>query len=155
MSTATIMMKPAGNRMEDYENPDINPESGGTVSVVFTSAELTLKALVKAREHTKPLGAGVAIIAVQVVPLIVPIDRIPSPMEFIIRRFEKIICAFPENIRVFVYICRDRMDVYKHTLKPHFPVFIGIRKRWWPTRDEMLARKLRRVGYNIIVVESE
>jgi hypothetical protein len=155
MSTAKIIAEPTDNRLEEAKKPDINPERGGMISVVFTSEKLTLRALEKAREMTKQSGASIAVIAVQAVPFILPIDRTSRPIEFVIRRFEKTISIFPEKIRVLVYICRDRFDAYKRALKPHVPTFIGIRKKWWPTRDQRLARKLHRAGYNVIIVEVE
>jgi len=34
-------------------------------------------------------------------------------------------------------------------------VILGGRKRWWPTKEERLARQLRRAGYEVLFKETE
>ena len=109
----------------------------------------------KAREIARPLGANVVVVAVQVVPYPLPLDRPPVPMEFVVRRFQERASEFSGRTLVSAYLCRDPLVALKQILNPNCPVVMGIRKKWWPTRDERLARKLRRAGYEIILVETE
>ena len=157
MSTIAGSEKPISiwiNR--DDERPQlVIPDSGLSVFVVLTSIDRTLKALEKASELARPVGAHVAVIAVQVVPFPLPLDRPPIPMEFIVRRFEEKARVLQEVISVSAYLCRDPMMVFESILNADCVVVMGIRKRWWPTRDEKLARRLRRAGYEVILVEAE
>jgi hypothetical protein len=135
--------------------PIPSPEPEKSVTVISTSINRTIKALEKAAELAKPLSANVIVVAIQVVPYSLPLDRPPVSMEFVTRRFEEMASQLPGKIRVFAYLCRDPGEVLKRILTPDGPVVMGIRKRWWPSRDERLARTLRRAGYDMIVVNQE
>ncbi len=137
------------------QQPDRSPDSELSVFVVFTSINWTLKALRKAREIARPVGANVVVISVQVVPFPLPLDEPPVPMEFVVRRFEEMAGSFPEKTRVSAYLCRNPMEAFKHILNDNCPVVIGVRKRWMPGRDERLARKLSRAGYHVTLVNVE
>jgi hypothetical protein len=125
------------------------------VFVIFTSINRTLKALEKARQLARPLQTGIEIVAVQIVPYALPLDEPPVSFEFVVRRFKEMVDQFPEKIQISAYLCRDPMQAWKRVLKHNCPVVMGVRKRWWPTRDERLARKLRRAGYDVILAETE
>jgi hypothetical protein len=157
MPTTTCFERPVSIsiKLGDAEPPRISPEPELSVFVVFTSINWTLKAVERAREMAKPIGANVVVIAVQVVPYPLPLHRPPVPMEFVIRRFEEEARESLEGTMVSAYLCRDPLIALKRILKPNCPVVMGIRKRWWPTSDERLARKLRRAGYKIALVETE
>lgn len=137
------------------ELPVINSESGLSVFVVFTSIHLTLKALEKARKLARSLGANVAVIAVQVVPYPLPLDEPSVPFGFLIRRFEEEAGEFPEKTQVSAYLCRDPMEALKRILNPWSPVVIGVTEKWLPTREQRLARKLRRSGYHVLTAGQE
>ena len=49
-----------------------------------------------------------------------------------------------------IYLCRDRLEALTSVLKPGSIVVLGGQKRWWPTKDELLARQLRRAGYEVL-----
>ncbi len=156
VTTATRLQRSAGIKSGDVEPPDIQPEPGLSVFVVFTSIDWTLKALEKAHEIARPVGANIMIVAVQVVPYPLPLDKPPVPMEFVIRRFEEKVGEFPEKTKISAYLCRDPMEAFKRVLNRNSPVVIGIKKkRWLPTRDERLASKLHRAGYDIILAKTE
>ena len=133
----------------------VNPKVRPSVYVVFTSIDWTLKALEKARELAKPLDANIVVVAAQVIPFPLPLDRPPVPMEFIVKRFEERSNEFPERTRVIAYLCRNPLEALKHILHRNSPVVIGIRKRWWPTHEKKLAQKLRSAGYPVSLVETE
>ena len=130
-------------------------EAGLSVVVVFTSANQTLKALEQALVLARRLGAGVEVVAVQIVPFPLPLDRPPVPFEFIMKRFAALIDQGAEKTSISVYLCRDQLIALKRVLKPNSLVVMGTRKRWWPTREERVARKLRRAGHDVILVETE
>jgi hypothetical protein len=154
MATA-IRMEQLISPVEDATRPQGASTARPSVYVVFTSVDWTLKALEKARELASPVGAGVVVVAVRVVPFPLPLDQPPVPMEFVIRRFEEKANEFPDQIKVAAYLCRDPLEALKHILNRHSSVVIGTRNKWWPSRDKRLAGKLRRAGFNIILVQSE
>jgi hypothetical protein len=155
MSTIADSDKAACIKGEDAELQRIGAAFHLSVFVLFTSTNQTLKALEKARELARPFGAGILVVAAQVVPYPLPLDRPLVPFEFVVRRFKEMAERFPENTRVFVYLCRDLLEALKQILTPNSLVVIGIRKRVWPTREERLARKLRRAGHDVVLVEAE
>jgi len=154
MSVKGFPARPVSIRA-DVEPLRISPEIQLSVFVIFTSTDQTLKVLQKAGELARPLGARIVVLAAQVVPYALPLDRPPVPFEFIIRRFGQMAGQFPENTQVIAYLCRDPLSALKQLLDPNCPVLIGVRKRWWPTREERLARSLSRAGYDVMAVETE
>jgi hypothetical protein len=133
----------------------ISPKFRPSVYVVFTSIDWTLKALEKARELAKPLDANIVVVAVQGVPFPLPLDLPPVPMEFVVRRFEKKAGEFPARTHIAAYLCRNPMEAFKRILNRNSQVVIGVKKRWMPSHNERLAKKLRRAGYDIILVKME
>jgi hypothetical protein len=125
------------------------------VAVVFTSADATITALRKAGALASQLTARVILVVPQVVPYPLPLDSPPVLIDFNERRFRAIASESPIETVVRVYLCRDRMETLATVLKPQSLVVLGGRKRWWPTNEERLARKLRRAGHEVIFTETE
>lgn len=155
MSTMVGLEKIISIGIRAAEPPILSPEPEKSVTVIFTSINRNMAALEKAAELAKPLSANILVVVIEVVPFSMPLDRPPVPIEFITRRFEEMASQLPGNIRVFAYLCRDPSETLMRILNPDCPVVMGVRKRWWPSRDERLARKLRRAGYNMIEVNQE
>ena len=141
--------------VHSLELPRIRLKAEPPVFVVFTSIQRTLKALEKAQEIAQPLGASVVVLAVQVVPYPLPLDQPPVSFEFVVKRFEDEAGDFPENTEISAYLCRDPIEALRRILNPKSPIVMGIRKHGWLNRDETRARKLRRAGYDVIVVHEE
>jgi hypothetical protein len=134
---------------------DLSPDTELSVFVIFTSIHSTLKALKKAREIARWVGANVVVVVAQVVPLPLPLDEPPVPMEFVLKRFEQMADASQEKTLVSAWLCRNPMEAFKRILNRDCPVVIGVRKGWMPSRDKRLARKLRRAGYDVVLVKTE
>jgi hypothetical protein len=47
------------------------------------------------------------------------------------------------------------METLAAVLEPHSLIVLGARKRWWPTQEKRLARKLRRAGHEVILEEKD
>lgn len=125
------------------------------ICVVFTSVESTLTALKEARTLASSLGARITLLVPQVVPYPLPLESPPVLVEFNEKRFRVIASQSPVETNVQVYLCRDKVQTLTSVLSPGSIVVLGGRKRWWPTRDEVLARELRRAGYEVIFKQSE
>jgi hypothetical protein len=118
-------------------------ESQLNIVVIFTSADATVAALKKASALAESLGAHITLVAPQVVPYPLPLTSPPVLLDFQERRFREIAEESPVDVRVQLYLCRDAFETLQKVLKPHSIVVIGGRRRWWPTREQRLARKLQ------------
>jgi hypothetical protein len=125
------------------------------VFVIFTSINRTLHALEKASQLAEPLRSGIEILVVQTVPFALPLEDPSVPFEFLVKQLKEKAAQFPVQIKISAYLCRDQLHALKQILHRNCTVVMGIRKRWWPTRDERVARKLRRGGLDVILVEME
>jgi hypothetical protein len=157
MSMNTGLEDSATLEYGNFEYQDFGSEAHLSYVVIFTSVRQTLKAYERALELAKPLGAGVIVLAVQVIPFALPIDEPPVSFEFIVGQFETQALDKHGEPHIVAYLCRDPLEVYKRILNRFSPVVIGTEKskRWLPTREKRLARQLRRAGYEVILVETE
>jgi hypothetical protein len=125
------------------------------IAVVFTSVESTLAALKEAGNLANSLGARIKLVVPQVVPYPLPLETPPVLVEFNENRFRVLASESPVETNVHIYLCRDRFETLTSVLKPGCIVVVGGRKRWWPTKDEILARQLRRAGYEVLFKETK
>ncbi|HTB19872.1 MAG TPA: hypothetical protein VK708_17240 [Bryobacteraceae bacterium] len=125
------------------------------VSVVFTSVDATLTALKEAANLASSLDGRITLIVPQIVPYPLPLASPPVLVDFNERRLRVIASNCRVETRVSIYLCRDPLETLRSVLKPHSLVVVGSRKRWWPTAEERLAKKLRHFGHQVVVTERE
>src|ERR1051326_6603531 len=125
------------------------------IAVVFTSVESTLAALKEAGNLANSLGARITLIVPQVVPYPLPLETPPVLVEFNEHRFRVIASESLVETGVQIYLCRDRMEMLLATRSPNSLVVIGGRKKWWPTTEKMMARRLRQPSHKVIFIETE
>ncbi len=123
--------------------------------VVFTSVESTLQALKEAGNLASSLGARITLVVPQVSPYPLPLEDPPVQPQFTRNRFRVMASQSPVETSVQILLCRDRFKTLTSVLKPGAIVVIGGSKRWWPTQDEILARRLRRAGYEVLFTETK
>lgn len=125
------------------------------ITVVFTSTKATTTALKKAAALAAGLAARITLVVPQVVPYPLPIERPPVPIDLSEQRLRKIADKVPVETAVHLHLCRDRLQTLTALLRPRSLVVVGgPRRRWWPTEERSLARKLRRAGHEVIFAES-
>jgi hypothetical protein len=122
------------------------------IVVIFTSVNATTMALKRTGALAESLGARITLVVAQVVPYPLPLTSPPVLLDFQERRFREIAAESPVDIRVQLYLCRDELETLKRVLKPHSLIVIGGRRRWWPTSEQKLARKLQ-TGHEVIFTE--
>jgi hypothetical protein len=118
-------------------------ESGLNIVVIFTTVDATVSALNRAATLAESLGARITLVSPQVVPYPLPLTSPPVLLDFQERRLREIAAESRVDVRVQLYLCRDELETLKRVLKPKSIVVIGGRRRWWPTREQRLAHKLR------------
>jgi len=135
--------------------PCEQPEQQVAVSVVFTSASATAAALRRAATVAGSLNGRIKLVAPQIVPYHLPLESPPVLLDFSEHRLREIATESPVETTVQIYLCRDSWETLKTVLAPHSLVVVGGKRRWWPTKEEKLARRLRRAGYEVIFAETE
>jgi hypothetical protein len=125
------------------------------IAVIFTSREATLAALKEAGTLASSLGARITLLVPQVVPYPLPLESSPILIDFNEKRFRLMTSESPVETSVQIYLCRDRFETLAGVLSPGSLVVLGGRKRWWPTREKSLAKKLREVGHEVVFKETE
>jgi hypothetical protein len=123
------------------------------IAVVFTSVESTLAALKEAGNLANSLGARITLVVPQVVPYPLPLETPPVLVEFNEHRFRVIASESLVETGVQIYLCRDRLEMLLAALSPNSLVVIGGRKKWWPTTEKLMARRLRQAGHKVILIE--
>ena len=136
------------------QRPGEPRESRLNIVVIFTSSSATIAAVMRAGSLAESLNADITLIVPQVVPFPLPLTSPPVLLDFQESRFREIAEGIPVEIGVHLYLCRDKLETLKEVLQPRSLVVVGGRKRVWPTREERLARKLRRAGHDVIFTES-
>src|SRR6266540_5061632 len=117
------------------------------IHIVYTGEDRTLSALRRASELARGLDTKVHIMVPQIVPYPLPLTSPPVLLEFNERRFRAIAKDQPVETSVEIYLCRDRTVMLRDNLKPNSLVLIGTHLQWWPIRERILARSLRRLGH--------
>ena len=128
---------------------------GVPVLVVFTSIDTAAKALEKASQLAEHFNSSIEIVVMQAVPFTLPLDSPSVPFEFHVRRLKEMVAGFPARIKISAYVCRDRLEALKRVLDRNCSIVMCARKKWWPTREKRIARKLQNAGWNVILVETE
>jgi hypothetical protein len=126
-----------------------------SISVVFTSVELTLAALKRAGTLAASLGARINLLVPQIVPFPLPLESPPVLIEWSERRFQVLAGVSQVETAVRIYLCRDRLETLELVLVPRSIVILGARRNWWPSAEKRLARRLRRCGHEVILAETE
>jgi len=126
------------------------------ISVVFTSPDATLKALKEAGVLARKLGAHITLMALQVVPTLLPLTSPPVLLDWSEQRFSRIAGESQVDTTVHLYLCRERVETLLAALTPHSLVVVGgARRWWWPTSEERLAKTLRRAGHEVIFTKAQ
>jgi hypothetical protein len=124
------------------------------IVVVHTSVQATLTALTRAAALAKGLNACLRLVMMNVIPYPLPLDSPPVRRDLTERRLVETANASPIETTVHLCMCRQRLETLIALLRPHSLVVIGGRKSWRPTKEEKLARELRRAGHAVILAES-
>ena len=122
------------------------------VFVAHTSRDLTKASLSAITALTRHLSARVTLLAVQIVPFPLPLDRPDVAPQFVERELAALAREVEVPVDVQVVIARD-LDTGLHLgLTTSSLVVVAARKRWWPNAEVRLARSLARAGHSVAVL---
>src|SRR6266536_3008795 len=130
-------------------------DAGLDVAVIFTSVDATISALKRASALAGSLSARIILLVPHIVPYPLPLDCPTVPIDFIEKRLRAVASESAVETTVRVYLCRDRLQTLAMVLKPRSLVVLGGCKRWWPTAEECLARRLRRAGHEVVFTATD
>ena len=122
------------------------------VHVLCTRMPATLTAMERAVELARGLDARLHILVAQEVSYAVPLESPPILVEFQEALFRDIAKRYGLETHVDIFLCRDAVDTFLRQLPPHSVVVLGARRPMFWTREQWLARRLRRAGHEVVVV---
>jgi len=115
-----------------------------------------MAALRTAGALARQLGGRITLMVPEVVPFHLPLNKPPILRYWNERRFRVLAAGCPVETSVRFYLCRDRDETLANALKPQSLVVIGgKKKRWWSTPESRLAARLRSLGHEVILTETE
>ena len=121
------------------------------IQLVFTGFATAKAALAAAGQYARDLGARITILAAQVVPYPLPLEKPPVDVALLERGLGVLAAAQPLEIAIQIYLCRDRWEAIRNALPRESTVIIGGRRRWWrPSTEQRFAGVLRRDGHRVI-----
>jgi hypothetical protein len=125
------------------------------VVIPFRTPQLTKAALKHAARFAQGLNARVRLIDVHVVPYGVPLDRPTVNPKHLTRRLRQL--AQESAVPVFgeVVYARDWEQGLRRSLAPGSLVLMAIKRSWWRSSEKRLATRLRRLGHQIVWIDSD
>ena len=121
------------------------------IQLVFTGFATAKAALAAVGQYARDLGAQITILAAQVVPYPLPLEKPPVDVGFLERDLSALAAAQAFETTVQIYLCRDRWEAIRNALPRESTVIVGGRKRRWrPSTEQRFAGLLRRDGHRVI-----
>jgi hypothetical protein len=145
-----------GARQSAYEEIDQRSSSDTATGVLwvvipYTTPELTRAALRHAGVCSD-LDVHVSLVDIQVVPFPCPLDQPPINKEFSEHRLRELLTENGLSGTAVVLYTRDWLEGFKRVLEPRSLVILATKRRWWPTREDKLARTLSKAGHQVMLL---
>jgi len=125
------------------------------VVIPHRSPELTRSALKYAAALAIDLNVRLRLIDVHVVPYGVSLDAPTVNPRHLVRRVRSLAMESELPISAEVIYARDWELGLRRALAPGSLVLMAMKRSWWPTRDKRLAARLRKLGHQVMWVESD
>jgi hypothetical protein len=130
-------------------------DGGREVAVIFTNHSAMRETLRTAIALAENMSATVTLVVPQIVPHPLPLDQSPRASEFNEHRSRSVAAWAPEVTAIQICMGREADEAIDSVLPPRSVVVIGGPRRWWRSREERLARQLRRRGHDVLFAETE
>lgn len=143
----------AGGVPDHWDRPDEGRNLQALV--LFTDVPGTLDALRYAASLPHAERAPIRLLVPQVVPYPLPLHQPAIQSSLLTRRFRTIAEQAKVETTVDIFLCRDPWEAIHQALATPYLVVIGNRRRWWPTREERIAKRLRAEGHFVLLTQSK
>jgi hypothetical protein len=124
------------------------------VVVLHTTITETLRALKTAAHLAHGLSARIRLLVLEVVPYPLPLDRPNVPLPFTRRRFHTLAANGDDvthvETNVDIHLVRDPDKTIESVLEAHSVIVMGAHRTWWPNAHSRVARRLERLGHQVI-----
>jgi hypothetical protein len=133
----------------------ISPETSPLQVVIpYRTPQLTKAALKRAATFANDLNVRVRLIDVHVVPYGVPLNKPTVSPKHLTRRLREL--ASESSVPVYgeVVFARDWEQGLRRSLAPGSLVLMAIQRSWWRTSEKRLAARLRKLGHQVVWVET-
>jgi hypothetical protein len=135
-------------------DPEANTGSQLEVFVPFTTERGTLAALHAAFRLSIDLRARIEMIAPEIVPYPLPLNRPPVALSFLENRYRSLLEQCGVAARIQIRLCRQPREAIASALNPESLVVVGASRRWRPT-EERLCGWLRSQGHFVTIVRAD
>jgi hypothetical protein len=132
---------------------DCGSAIGLDVVVIHLGKRQTLTALRVAAKLAEGLQGAIRLLVAHVVAYPLPLESPAVELATLARQFNTISEEARVDPSVEICLCRDPWEAIGSRLKPRSIVVLAGPRRWWPTREARLARRLRRAGHSVILSE--
>jgi len=137
----------ADSALREYARTGAGAEQVEVV-VVHTTLEATRHAMDTVLQLARDLNARIRLLAPQVVPYPLPLERPPVSPRFLAEQLLPATGAL--HTIVDIRLGRDLWDILKSVLVPNSLIVMGGRR--WPWGERRLAARLRQEGHNVLFV---
>jgi hypothetical protein len=136
---------------------DFAPAAISNLQIVIPhrTPQLTRAALKHAGRLTQDLNARIRLIDVHVVPYGVPLDEPTVSPRHLTRRLRQLAQESTLAVSAEVVYARDWEQGLRRALAQGALILLAIRRSWWRSSEKRLAARLRKIGHQVIWVESE
>jgi len=95
------------------------------------------------------------LIDVHVVPYGVPLDEPTVDPKHLARKIRNLARESALEVSAEIVYARDWEQGLRRALSPGALVLMAIQRSWWRTSEKRLAARLRKIGHQVMWVESE
>ncbi len=124
------------------------------VDVIYTTDAGTQGALERAWALAQDLRAHVRLVFVYAVPYTLPLTAPAVSLPFLQEKLAKLAEGFSGVASVHIFLCRESAQALKDVLAPASLVVVGGKRRWWPSKEQRLERRLKRLGHQVVFTET-
>ena len=127
------------------------------VTVVHTTKNPTIAALRTAASLAAGLGAELALLSLEEVPVPLPLDNLPVPVELLEQRLYDMVCDAgirESEVLIQLVFCRNKYASLRQTLAPRSLVVVGETNHSRSRRNRKLDKFLRNLGHDVVLVTS-
>jgi hypothetical protein len=125
-----------------------------SVHVLATTPEGTRSALMSARRLSERLGARIVLLVPRPKALSDPLDPASDERNAIVEEYRAIASSVDAPVNVLLCVCQRVEEVVHHMLSRTSLLIVGGQgRRWWPSREQRLARHLTAQGYSVVFAQ--